>query len=234
MARALAELRLYFQPVVSLTRRSVWGYEALLRSSEPELATPDAVLVAAEQLRCLSELGRRVRALAAEAVTALPVGRLLVNIHPNELTDPELLNHQAPLSAHAGRVILEVTERAALQDPRALERVLLTLRGLGYGVALDDLGAGHASLISLLNLRPDVVKIDMQLIRDVNQDPRRQKLVRMLLTGCRELAVDVIVEGIETREERDTLVELGCDLMQGFFFASPSPEFAPVSPTRFL
>jgi EAL domain-containing protein (putative c-di-GMP-specific phosphodiesterase class I) len=74
----------------------------------------------------------------------------------------------------------------------------------------------------------------MQLIRDVNQDPRRQKLVRMLLTGCRELAVDVIVEGIETREERDTLVELGCDLMQGYFFASPSPEFAAVSPTRFL
>jgi EAL domain-containing protein (putative c-di-GMP-specific phosphodiesterase class I)/CheY-like chemotaxis protein len=233
--RALAQLRLNFQPVVSLTHRCVWGYEALLRSAERSLATPDSVLDAAEQLSQLLPLGRRVRELAAVAVASLPPGgRLLVNIHPIELADPELLDASAPLSRHAARVILEVTERASLHDPSDVERALVTLRALGYGVAVDDLGAGYAGLLSLLHLRPDVVKLDMQLIRDVHQDPRRQKLVRMVLTGCRELAVDVIVEGIETRQERDALAELGCDLMQGYFFGSPAPAFLTVAPDRFL
>lgn len=234
LTRALAELRLYFQPVVSVANRCVWGYEALLRSCEPSVPTPDAVLGAAETLSQLAPLGRRVRELAATAAASLPTSnRLLVNIHPLDLVDPDLLDARAPLSEHAARVILEVTERASLQDPGAVERALVTLRTLGYGVAVDDLGAGYAGLLSLLHLRPDVVKLDMQLIRDVHQDPRRQKLVRMVLTGCRELAVDVIVEGVETRQERDALVGLGCDLMQGYFFGRPHPDFLSVPPERY-
>ncbi len=234
LTRALAELRLYFQPVVSMSNRCVWGYEALLRSCEPTVPTPDAVLGAAEKLSQLVPLGRRVRELAAAAASSLPAtSRLLVNIHPLDLVDPDLLDAHAPLSEHAARVILEVTERASLQDPGAVERALLTLRALGYGVAVDDLGAGYAGLLSLLHLRPDVVKLDMQLIRDVHQDSRRQKLVRMVLTGCRELAVDVIVEGVETRQERDALMGLGCDLMQGYFFGYPHPEFLTVPPERY-
>lgn len=234
LTRALAELRLYFQPVVSMANRCVWGYEALLRSCEPAVPTPDAVLGAAETLSQLAPLGRRVRELAAAAAASLPASsRLLVNIHPLDLVDPDLLDARAPLSEHAARVILEVTERASLQDPGAVERALFTLRTLGYGVAVDDLGAGYAGLLSLLHLRPDVVKLDMQLIRDVHQDSRRQKLVRMVLTGCRELAVDVIVEGVETRQERDALMSLGCDLMQGYFFGHPHPEFLTVPPERY-
>ena len=234
LKRVLAGLRLYYQPVVSVTRRCVWGYEALLRSSEPMLPTTESVLVAAEKLAQLAPLGRRVREVAAQGIAALPPGhRLLVNIHPLDLADPELVDPRAPLSAHARRVTLEVTERASLHDPRDVERVLVNLRALGYGVAVDDLGAGYAGLLSLLHLRPDVVKLDMQLIRDVDQDSRRQKLVRMVLSGCRDLAVDVIVEGVETREERDALTALGCDLMQGYFFGYPRPEFCQVPPDRF-
>ena len=183
----------------------------------------------------LHELGRRVRELAAAGAASLPAGsRLLVNIHPFDLVDPQLLDAQAPLSAHAERVILEVTERASLQNAIDVERALLALRTLGYGVAVDDLGAGYAGLLSLLHLRPDVVKLDMQLIRDVDQDPRRQKLVRMVLTGCRELAVDVIVEGVETSKERDALTLLGCDLMQGFLLSAalPFPEFLALLRSR--
>lgn len=232
--RALAGLELYFQPVVSVSQRCLWGYEALLRSHEPALPTPDAVLLAAEKLSQLVPLGRRVRELAAAAAASLPAGsRLLVNIHPFDLVDPQLLEAQAPLSAYAERVILEVTERASLQNAIDVERALLALRTLGYGVAVDDLGAGYAGLLSLLHLRPDVVKLDMQLIRDVDQDPRRQKLVRMVLTGCRELAVDVIVEGVQTCKERDALTLLGCDLMQGYFFGHPNPQFLAVAPERY-
>lgn len=232
--RALAGLELYFQPVISLSQRCVWGYEALLRSQEPALPTPESVLAAAERLAQLVPLGRRVRELAAAAAAELPPRcRLLVNIHPFDLVDPQLLDAQAPLSAHAPQVILEVTERASLHNPVDVERALMTLRTLGYGVAVDDLGAGYAGLLSLLHLRPDVVKLDMQLIRDVDQDSRRQKLVRMVLTGCRELAVDVIVEGVETSKERDALSQLGCDLMQGYFYGHPRPEFLSVPTERY-
>lgn len=232
--RVLADPMLHFQPVVRCSTRSVWGYEALLRPREAALSTPTAVLEAAEQLGLLRTLGRQIRATAAVAARRLPGdARLLVNLHPAELADPELTDPSAPLSAQARRVILEVTERAALSDSREVERAAATLSALGFGVAVDDLGAGYAGLVSFLQLRPSVAKLDMELVRSVDLDVRRRLVIQAIVKLCRELSVDVIVEGVETRGERDALLQLGCDLMQGYFFALPTPEFEPVPPGRF-
>jgi EAL domain-containing protein (putative c-di-GMP-specific phosphodiesterase class I) len=232
--RVLAEPVLHFQPVVRCSTRSVWGYEALLRPREAALSTPTAVLEAAEQLGLLRTLGRQIRAAAAVAARRLPgETRLLVNLHPAELADPELTDPGAPLSTEARRVILEVTERAALSDSREVERAAAVLSSLGFGVAVDDLGAGYAGLVSFLQLHPTVAKLDMELVRSVDLDVRRRVVIQAIVKLCRELQVDVIVEGVETRGEHDALLALGCDLMQGYFFALPTPDFAPVPVGRF-
>jgi len=231
--RVLASLRLYFQPVVSLRERRIWGYEALLRTADPTLPTPLSVLEAAERLGQLRELGRRVRGLAAMAAALLPSdARLLVNLHPSDLEDPEIIAVASPLTSFASRVILEVTERADISGRRELEAHAASLRQLGFGVAIDDLGAGYAGLLSFLQLRPTVAKLDMGLIRNIHNDPRRQTVTQSLVQLCRELRVEVIVEGIETVEERNMLRDLGCDLMQGFLFATPAPQFETIPSER--
>ncbi len=232
-SRVLESMQLHFQPVVSVKAQQIWGYEALLRSSDPVLPTPISVLEAAERLNRLHELGRRVRFLAAMAASQLPDGaRLLVNLHPSDLEDPEIISMSAPLTQFASRVILEVTERTDISDLRDVEAHAGALRQLGFGVAIDDLGAGYAGLLSFLQLRPTVAKIDMGLIRNINSDPRRQAVTQSLVQLCRELRVEVIVEGIESVAERDMLIALGCDLMQGYFFAMPSPRFESIVPER--
>ncbi|HMU38502.1 MAG TPA: EAL domain-containing protein [Pseudomonadota bacterium] len=225
--RVMDNLLLHFQPVVSIRRRRVWGYEALMRSPDPALPTPHAVLEAAEKLGELRALGRHVRQLAAKAALRLPEGtHLLVNLHPSDLEDPEIISQSAPLTPFASHVILEVTERADVTSHRELDLLADSLRDVGFGVAIDDLGAGYAGLLSFLHLRPTVAKLDMGLIRNIDKDTRRQAVTQSLLQLCRELDVEVIVEGIETAEERDILAQLGCDLMQGFLFCKPQPEFA--------
>ncbi len=231
LLRVLERLELHFQPVVSLKHKRIWGYEALLRSTDPALPSPHAVIEAAEKLGKLRDLGRKVRALAAASAARLPSdARLLVNLHPSDLEDPEIVSFEAPLSTYATRVILEVTERSDISGQRELEGHAAALRRLGYGVAIDDLGAGYAGLLSFLQLRPTVAKLDMGLIRNIHNDPRRQAVTQSMVQLCRELSVEVIVEGIETIEERDVLRELGCDLMQGFLFSRPQPDFVLLSP----
>lgn len=231
--RVLEHMQLHFQPVVSLSEQRIWGYEALLRTSDAALPTPLSVLEAAERLGQLRELGRRVRGLAALAANTMPADtKLLVNLHPSDLEDPEIVSPSAPLSSFASRVILEVTERADISGQRELEGHASALRQLGFGVAIDDLGAGYAGLLSFLQLRPSVAKLDMGLIRNIHNDPRRQTVTQSLVQLCRELRVEVIVEGIESTQERDMLRELGCDLMQGFWFARPAAQFVEIPPER--
>jgi EAL domain-containing protein (putative c-di-GMP-specific phosphodiesterase class I) len=96
---------------------------------------------------------------------------------------------------------------------------------MGYRIAIDDLGAGYAGLTSFAQLEPEVVKLDISLVRDVHKEPTKQKLVRSMVGLCREMGLHTIVEGIEAVEERDALVDLGCDLMQGYLFAKPDRPF---------
>ena len=224
---ALEGLYLVFQPIVSWAARAPVAYEALMRCRAPQLPTPPAMLEAAEKLGRLPDLGRRVRALAAEAVASLPEGvRLFVNAHPRDLDDPDFYDPAAPLTRHAHRVTIEVTERARLDDERAAQVQLQRLRALGYRVAVDDLGAGYAGLASVAALNPEVVKVDMSLIRGIDHNPISARIVRALAAVCEELGILLVAEGVETRAERDTLVGLGCDRLQGYLFARPGPGFA--------
>jgi len=228
--RALDSLWIAFQPIVRASDRSIFGYEALLRSGEPALPHPGAVLDAAERLSALPRLGRVIRERAAEPMlTADPTWLLFLNLHPEDLLDPVLNAEDTPLATMASRVVLEITERASLHKVSDLRARVASLRERGYRIAVDDLGAGYAGLSSFAQLEPDLVKLDMTLVRDVHKTPVKQKLVASMTQVCKELGMLVVAEGVECIEERDVLIAMGCDLLQGYHFAKPGKAFPPVS-----
>ena len=154
-----------------------------------------------------------------------PDRHVFVNLHPADLEDPELYADDGALTPFAKHVVLEITERAALDRIHELTSRVTRLRSLGYRIAIDDLGAGYAGLTSFAQLEPEVVKVDMSLVRGIDRSPVKQKLVRSIISLCTELGIQLVAEGIETAEERDMLVTLGADLCQGYLFAKPGRGF---------
>ncbi len=226
-ARAMSTLWVAYQPILRAADRSIYGYEALLRTQDKVLPHPGAVIDAAERLGRVWELGRAVRNRVAEEVaTSADQIVVFVNLHPHDLMDPELFAREAPLNKIAKRVVLEVTERAALDQVRDVTARIAELREFGYRIALDDLGAGYAGLASFAQLEPDLVKLDMSLVRDIGKSPVRRRLVASMVSLCADLGLMVVAEGIETETERDTLIELGCHLLQGFRFGRPAAPFS--------
>jgi EAL domain-containing protein (putative c-di-GMP-specific phosphodiesterase class I) len=223
---ALSTMWMAFQPIVRAGDGTVFGYEALLRSDEPSLIRPDLVVDAAERLDALPRLGRKVRLLAASAMAqAAPDAALFINLHPMDLADESLFDLAAPLTQIAKRVVLEVTERAAIEEVDGVERRVSRLREHGFRIAVDDLGAGYAGLSSFALLEPEIVKLDVSLLRDIDQSPVKQKLVQSMTALCKDMGFLVVAEGIETVAERDCVVSLGCDLLQGYLFARPGRPF---------
>lgn len=220
--RALGVLWLAFQPIVSSSRHAIVGWEALVRSDEPTLASPDRLLAAAEALARLHDVGRAVRAAAARAVERLPASAYLaVNLHPDDLRDPELVDPAAPLSRVAQRVVLEITERASIERLGGVEERVARLRHLGYRIAIDDVGAGYAGLGTVTRVVPDVLKVDRSIVHEVHKSATKAKVIQSLSTLCADLGVQMVVEGVETIEEMVAARDLGCDLMQGYLFARP-------------
>jgi EAL domain-containing protein (putative c-di-GMP-specific phosphodiesterase class I) len=215
-----------YQPVVRAADRSLFGYEALLRSRAAALPSPAAVLDAAERLGRLPELGQRIRAASAVPFSEAPEDALLfVNLHAADLNDPTLTSPDAALSKMAHRVVLEITERASLdrvKDPRGR---IAELRSMGFRIAIDDLGAGYAGLTSFATIEPQFVKLDSSLVRGVDRHPTKRRLIRSMAALCKDLSIVTVAEGIETVEERDTVIELGCDLLQGYLLARPGKPF---------
>jgi EAL domain-containing protein (putative c-di-GMP-specific phosphodiesterase class I) len=227
--RALESLWIAYQPIVRPLDRSVFGYEALLRSGEPSLPSPGAVLDAAERLGKLELLGSRVRARAAAVMPQMSGAVLFVNLHPRELADESLFGSDAPLGRIAKAVVLEITERAALEGLQDVRERVRRLRRMGFRLAVDDLGAGYAGLTSFATLEPEVVKFDMTLIRGIDTSDVKRRIVDKMTALARDMGILVVAEGVETVAEQRTLESIGCELMQGYLFARPGPAFPGVT-----
>jgi EAL domain-containing protein (putative c-di-GMP-specific phosphodiesterase class I) len=224
--RAMGALYMVYQPIVSWSRRAPFGYEALVRSAESTLPHPGALFEAAEHLARTAELGRRIRAQCGGPLeTADADVTLFVNLHSRDLLDDALYDPRAPLTPWASRTVLELTERVALDTISDIVQRIAHLRSLGYRIAVDDIGAGYSGLNSFATVQPDFVKLDITLVRGLNNDPVRRRLVQLLAELCSDLGIFVVAEGVETEPERDALVELGVDLLQGYLFARPAPPF---------
>lgn len=226
--RAVEKLWIAYQPIVTWSGRRAIGYEALLRTEGEGLRDPLLLLEAARKLGRSLELGRTVRARIARDARRLPAdARLFVNLQLTDLEDPDLFHRSAPLSRVADRVALEITEREPIETVDNLRGRIAKLRGLGYRLAMDDLGAGHNGLATFIKLDPDIVKLDIFLARDVENEPRKQNLIRSMGGICAELEVEFITEGVETPSQREALAHLGCDLQQGYLFGRSERRFEP-------
>ncbi len=214
-----------YQPIVTAKDGQIYGYEGLLRTQEPTLPHPGAVIEAAERLGRLEELGREIRAVAPVPLGTAGAATLFLNLHPHDLRDETLFGADSPLGRIALRVVLEITERASLGDVPDVRDRLVRLRRMGFRLAVDDLGAGYAGLNSFAALEPEIVKLDLSLVRDIDSNSIKRAVVDKMTSLSHNLGALVVAEGVETVAERDALIAVGCDLMQGYLFARPGRPF---------
>jgi EAL domain-containing protein (putative c-di-GMP-specific phosphodiesterase class I) len=219
--RALASLHMAYQPIVRTRDGSVFAWEALLRTHEPAVAGPLAFIEMAERLGRVPELGRLIRASVAVTAKRTAGVMFFVNLHAEDLEDEELYDPASRLSALAPEIVLEITERRPLEGiPDVRDRVR-RLRGLGFRLAIDDLGSGYSGLTAFASLAPDFVKLDRGLVTGLDREPIKQALVGSIVSASRDLGITAVAEGIETAAERDSAAAAGCDLMQGYLFRRP-------------
>lgn len=218
---AVASLHLVWQPIVNLSTRAVVACEALVRTAVPDF-TPTNLFSAAEALGTVGELTHQIHTLAARALDHNPRAYAFVNVHATELVGDDLVDSGSGIVRHAERITLELTERSSLGDAGLARGRAQRLREAGYGIALDDLGAGYSGLTTFAAVRPDIAKIDRSLITGAEADPVRRHMVSSLARMCAELGVGVVAEGIETASDWDAAHAAGCLLAQGFGVALPS------------
>lgn len=228
------EFRLYYQPVVRLGDGKVMGLEALLRWERPGrgITLPDRFIPLAEETGMIVEIGRRVLRMAcsraAEWRRIHPSLVVSVNVSARQLKTPdfaeevERILHQARLEPCG--LVLEVTESAAMDEPGEAAEVLRGLRELGVGLALDDFGTGYSSLSHLRRLPVSFLKIDRSFVEGLGGEADSGVLVGGVIALSRELGFEPVAEGVETPGQLERLLELGCELGQGYYFASPMPE----------
>ncbi|AOD14310.1 EAL domain-containing protein [Xanthomonas fragariae] len=213
-----------FQPIVDVSTRSIYASEALVRGVNGESA--GSILAAVdERNRYAFDQVCRVKAIECAAQIALPT-LLSINFMPNAVYNPEHCL-RATLSATEqygwplDAIIFEVSEQERLADPAHLLSILRTYRARGMKTAIDDFGAGYSGLGLLADFQPDLLKLDMALIRGINTDLSRQAIVCHVTRMCEELGIAVIAEGIEHPDECRTLRDMGIRLQQGYLFAHP-------------
>ena len=224
-------LSILFQPIASLRGRAVVGYEALVRGpADSPLHNPLVLFGAAELCDRLGELDRLCQNLAAARFLAMGLpGQLFLNMVPSLLLESDdharrSIEQLRDSGLPPQRVVLELSERYPLEDSQGLRRALEPYAQAGYAIAIDDLGAGYASLRLWSELRPAYVKIDQHFVRGLDDDPVKREFVRSMGAIARSVGALVVAEGIETAGELGVLAELGIELAQGYHLARPSSE----------
>ncbi len=218
---AMDQMWMSYQPIWN-REGELYGYEALLRTDLMLIRGPQHFFDIAESLDRSMELGRRIRDRVASEMDNGPDDiKIFVNVNPDHLGDASLYSSSSPLSRHANRVVIEITERSTVTSSESLMESLDRLAELGYLIAVDDLGAGYSGLNTFSLLSPTVVKFDMEMIRNIDRSPTKQAVVGAMSELCKSLGIISIAEGIETTEEFSTVRALGCTLFQGFFLGVP-------------
>jgi len=219
-----------FQPIVDLEHSNVWAYEALVRGMNGEGAGTILAQVTAEN-RYKFDQACRVKAieLAGAKLAASSTAKLSINFMPNAVYEPSACIRASLAAAKRAqfdpsRLMFEFTENEKMEDTAHVGHIIATYRQMGFTTALDDFGAGYAGLGLLARFRPDVIKIDMELIRGLDTSPARMAIIKGVVSIARELDVTPLAEGIETLEESRALLEAGVWLQQGYYFARPEIE----------
>lgn len=212
-------LSMAYQPIVNLEDHDVIGVEALARFRSFPMRRPDEWFAEARGI----DLGVDLELAAIrQAVIGLPKlpprSYLSVNCSHRAARSVDLAPILEPL---ADRMVVEITEHEAVDDYEELARWLAPLRGMGVRIAIDDAGAGYASLRHTLQIAPDIVKVDISLTRSIDEDRGKRAIAKALISFAQEMGMTIVAEGIETDAELRTLLELGVRYGQGYFLAQP-------------
>ncbi len=236
LVRAIAnhELVLHYQPVFDMHLGRLVGCEALVRWNHPlrGLLMPATFIRTAEETGLIRELGMwtldaACAQMAAWKAGGLHPGRVAVNVSALQFRDQRLLEVlRAALRQHGiqpGELELELTESALMSDTEAAQATVASLRELGVTLAIDDFGTGYSSLSYIKRLRPDKLKIDRSFVRDLPADADDRALTEAIVSIAQALSISLVAEGVESVEQRDYLLRLGCSLQQGYLLGRPQP-----------
>ncbi len=234
---AAPDIAFAFQPIVDLANGTIFAHEALVRGPNGESA---ASVLAQVDDDNRYRFDQQCRTVAIGQAAALDLqGALSINFMPNAVYRAEacLRSTLAAARTHGfpiERIIFETVESEHVGDHAHFIEVFRAYKRLGFRTAIDDFGSGYSGLNLLVDFQPDLVKLDMKLLRGIDTDRVRQRIVAGALAICRDLGITVIAEGIETRGERDYLADQGVSLMQGYFFARPAFQATPQVPADTL
>jgi EAL domain-containing protein (putative c-di-GMP-specific phosphodiesterase class I) len=233
------KLSTVFQPIFDLRKGAVLGYEALTRGPAGSVyQMPLRLFEMAERADLVFELDRKCRRRALVSAATLPrTAKLFVNVYPSAMYDPEfqgaaLVRLVQAQGLSPDRVVLEITEKSAIENYEVFAEALGELTRHGFSIAVDDVGAGYSGLEKIAHLNPRYLKFDRELIREIDSSYIRREMTRALASFAQSIGSAIIAEGIERPEERDTLIDLGVEFGQGFLLGRPAGAFLP--PTHAL
>lgn len=229
-------IKTLFQPIVSLTNGEIFSYEALSRGPANTIyENPLKLIDKADELNESWKLEFIFRKKAIQKYKQLgKKTNLFLNVDPNIMYDPQFIegctkelllsNEKDP-----SEIIFEITERTAVKDKMSFLKMLEHYRSQSYQIAIDDVGSGYSGFSMIKDTKPEYIKIDMDLIRDIHIDEFKQALMKSFVVLSKTTSIKIIAEGIENEKELSTLIELGVDYGQGFYLAKPNEQLVQLS-----
>jgi len=218
-------VEMLFQPLFFLKPSKIFGYEVLTRGPKgTKLERPDKLFQCALTYGMIFELEKVCRKKAlAKLGDEVKKTLIFFNTSPY-LMETESIKEILDLYNMPEQIVLEITERAEIKNFPAFCDIMRSLKAKGFKVSLDDVGSGYSSLEAIAELRPDFVKIDMGLVREIHKNPVKQNLVKAIVLLCKESKIVSVGEGIETEDELKALIDLGVEAGQGYLLGRPAPE----------
>ncbi|MEN3033421.1 MAG: EAL domain-containing protein [Aquificaceae bacterium] len=223
LSSTLGSSETYFQAIIDVKAKDIYGFEALCRAQVPVYK----LFKVSDRVAHLTDHFCREKALLEYRRRGLTRFNLFLNFHPKFLRNPienvgEIISSLEVKNITPSRIVMEIDEYEGM-NLSSLRMIRDFMKVEGVKVALDDVGAGYSGLYQLTEIKPDIAKLDMQLVRDVHSNSMKRAVVRGLVKACKEAGIKVLAEGVEKQEELEFLLSMEVDYLQGFYFAKPTP-----------
>jgi len=228
-----------YQPIISLKDGQIYGFEALTRIfDKTQKVNIEHIFKIADKMNKLWELETLCRKNALKNAKKIkPEMKLFLNVNPNIIHDKNFKNgftknRLIKYGLDFLDIVFEITERNAIIDMEAFLGSIDHYKKEEFKIAIDDVGSGYSGLNTINNVRPDLIKIDMNLIRNIDKDELKQHLCKAMVDFGKNTGIKVIVEGIETKEELQTLIKMDVEFGQGYFLGTPQETFESIEPEK--
>jgi len=222
----------YFQPIIDANDNSIYGYESLIRgvNSDGSLMYPDRLFNKSTRNDMNFNLDRLCRESALKTAATKKINKkVFINFIPTSIYDPEYclkstVKWARQLDFDPANIVFEVVETETIKDQKHLKNILEFYRKEGFQIALDDVGEGYSGLNRIIDLKPDIIKVDRNIVDNIDSNELKYSVYKALYNLSKENGIKILAEGIETAYELETIKSIGVDYMQGYYFCKPMPE----------